>query len=171
MRPEVGIASDALALDVRPLTEGDREWVERWIVGRWGAPHVVGRERSWNPVELPGFAAHEDGRCIGLVTYELDGDACEIVTIDALVEGAGVGTLLLEAVERVARESGCSRVQLVTTNNNLRALAFYQKHGFRLVRLVPGAVEESRKLNPSIPQVDSAGLPIRDELHLELPLE
>jgi ribosomal protein S18 acetylase RimI-like enzyme len=141
------------------------------IVERWGAAHVVGRGRSWNPVELPGFAAHEDGRCVGLVTYELDGDACEIVTIDALVEGAGVGTLLLEAVERVARESGCSRVQLVTTNNNLPALAFYQRRGFRLVRLVPGAMEESRKLKPSIPQVDAAGLPIRDELHLELPLE
>jgi hypothetical protein len=62
-------------------------------------------------------------------------------------------------------------VQLVTTNNNLRALAFYQKRVFRLVRLVPGAVEQSRKLKPSIPQVDAAGLPIRDELHLELPLE
>jgi GNAT superfamily N-acetyltransferase len=171
VRPEVGIASDALALDVRPLTDVDREWVERLIVERWGAAHVVGRGRSWNPVELPGFAAHEGGRCVGLVTYELEGEACEIVTIDALVEGAGIGTALLEAVESVARESGCSRVQLVTTNNNLRALAFYQKRGFKLVRLIPGAVEQLRRLKPSIPLVDAAGLPIRDELYLELPLE
>jgi hypothetical protein len=38
------------------------------------------------------------------------------------------------------------------------------------VRLVPGAIDEQRKLKPSIAEVDSAGLPIRDELHLEFPL-
>ena len=105
------------------------------------------------------------------MTYEIVGEACEIVTIDALKEGRGVGTALLEAVVEVAREAGCKRVQLLTTNNNLRALAFYQKRGFRLVGLVPGAIDEERRLKPSIPLVDEAGLPIRDELHLELELD
>jgi ribosomal protein S18 acetylase RimI-like enzyme len=131
---------------------------------------VAGRGGIWKPAELPGFAAYADGRCVGLVTYEIDGEACEIVTIDALEEGKGIGTAMLEAVVGVAREAGCKRVQLLTTNNNLRALAFYQKRGFRLVRLVPGAIDEERSLKPSIPLVDSAGLPIRDELHLELEL-
>ena len=157
-------------MDIRALAAGDRDWVEQLVVERWGAPLVVGRGRAWNPVELPGFAAFDGERCVGLVTYEIDGEACEIVTIDALVEGAGIGTALLEAVERAAREQGCARVQLVTTNNNLRALAFYLKRGFRLVRLVPDALVESRKLKPSISEVDEHGLPIRDELHLELPL-
>jgi ribosomal protein S18 acetylase RimI-like enzyme len=140
------------------------------VVERWGDAKVVGRGRVWEPAELPGFAAYEDDRCVGLVTYEIDGDACEVVTIDALDEGRGVGTALLEAVAAVAREAGCARVQLLTTNNNLRALAFYQKRGFRLVGLVPGAIDEERKRKPSIAKVDAAGLPIRDELHLELPL-
>jgi GNAT superfamily N-acetyltransferase len=157
-------------VDVRPLAEGDRNWVEPLIVERWGDPIVVGRGRVWRPAELPGFAAFEDDRCVGLVTYEIEGDALEIVTIDALVEGQGIGTALLRAVEEVARAQGCRRLRLVTTNNNLRALLFYQRAGFRLVALVPGAVEESRKLKPSIPELDAAGLPIRDELHLELPL-
>jgi ribosomal protein S18 acetylase RimI-like enzyme len=125
----------------------------------------------WHPAELPGFAAFEGERCVGLVTYEIDGEACEIVTIDALEEGQGIGTALLDAVACVARKAGCSRVQLLTTNNNLRALAFYQKRGFRLVGLVPGAIDEERSLKPSIPLVDAAGLPIRDELHLELRLD
>ena len=124
----------------------------------------------WHPAELPGFAAFEGNECVGLVTYELDGEACEIVTIDALREGAGIGTDLLAAVVDAARAAGCTRVQLLTTNNNLRALAFYQKRGFRLVGLRPGAIDDERKLKPSIPEVDSAGLPIRDELHLELSL-
>jgi ribosomal protein S18 acetylase RimI-like enzyme len=157
-------------VDIRPLSDGDREWVARLIVERWGAGGVVGRGRVWNPAELPGFAAFDDGRCVGLVTYELDGEACEIVTLDALEEGRGIGTALLRAAEGAAREAGCARVQLLTTNNNLRALALYQKRGYRLVGLVAGAIDEERKRKPSIPEFDSAGLPIRDELHLELPL-
>ena len=158
-------------MDVRPLADGDREWVERLIVERWGAPLVVGRGRTWNPVELPGFGAFDDDRCVGVVTYEVAGDACELVTIDALEEGRGVGTALFDAVVAAARAAGCERIRLVTTNNNLRALAFYQKRGFRLVALVPGAVDESRRIKASIPAEDSAGLPIRDELHLELSLD
>jgi len=157
-------------MEIRPLADADRGWVESLIVDRWGDSVVVGRGGVWKPAELPGFAAFDDGQCAGLVTYEIDGEACEIVTIDALEEGKGIGTALLEAVVGIARETGCTRVQLLTTNNNLRALAFYQKRGFRLVGLVPGAIDEERKRKPSIPGFDSAGLPIRDELHLELPL-
>jgi ribosomal protein S18 acetylase RimI-like enzyme len=157
-------------VDIRPLTGADRDWVERTIVERWGEPIVVGRGGVWKPAELPGFGAFEGDECVGLVTYELDGAACEVVTIDALREGVGIGTALLEAVIDTARASGCSRVQLMTTNNNLRALAFYQKRGFRLVGLRPGAIDEERKLKPSMPTVDAQGLPIRDELHLELAL-
>jgi ribosomal protein S18 acetylase RimI-like enzyme len=158
-------------VDIRPLSEADHDWVEGLIRERWGDEIVVGRGKIWKPAELPGFAAFDGDRCVGLVTYELDGEACEIVSIDALKEGEGIGTKLLEAVVSAARAARCRRVQLLTTNNNLRALAFYQKRGFRLVGLVPGAIDAERKRKPSIPEVDSAGLPIRDELHLELPLE
>ena len=157
-------------MEIRPLTSADRDWAERTIVERWGEPIVVGRGRVWKPAELPGFGAFEGGECIGLVTYEVDGDACEVVTMDALREGVGIGTALLEEVVETARAAGCSRVQLMTTNNNLRALAFYQKRGFRLVGLRPGAIDEERKLKPSMPTVDANGLPIRDEIHLELAL-
>jgi ribosomal protein S18 acetylase RimI-like enzyme len=157
-------------VEIRALTRADRDWVERLVVERWEDSVVTGRGRLWRPAELPGFAAFEGRECVGLVTYELDGEACEIVTIDALREGVGIGSALLEAVVAEARAAGCERVQLLTTNNNVRALAFYQKRGFRLVRLVPGAIDEERKLKPAIPKVDSAGLPIRDELHLELGL-
>ena len=167
-RVEVGAAKSAPRL--RPLTGADRDWVERLVIERWGDEIVTGRGRVWKPAELPGFAAFEGDMCVGLVTYELDGEACEIVTIDALREGEGIGTALLSAVVDAARAAGCARVQLLTTNNNLRALAFYQKRGFRLVALVPGEIDSQRKVKPSIPEVDSAGLPIRDELHFELVL-
>jgi len=158
-------------VDIRALSEADRHWVEQLVRERWGDEIVVGRGKVWRPAELPGFGAFAGERCTGLVTYELDGEACEIVTIDALDEGQGIGSALLESVVSTAREAGCRRVRLLTTNNNLRALAFYQKRGFRLVGLIPGAIDEERKGKPSIPEFDSTGLPIRDELHLELTLE
>jgi GNAT superfamily N-acetyltransferase len=108
---------------------------------------------------------------VGLVTYRIEDDDCEIVTIDSVVEGRGVGTALLEAVTAEARTAGCRRVWLITTNDNLNALRFYQARGFRLVAVHPRAVEESRLLKPEIPELGNFGIAIRDELELELPLE
>ena len=67
-----------------------------------------------------------------------------------------------------AREAGCRRLWLVTTNDNVDALRFYQRRGFRLTELQAGAVDVSRAtLKPSIPEVGDHGIPIRDELVLE----
>jgi ribosomal protein S18 acetylase RimI-like enzyme len=63
----------------------------------------------------------------------VEGDSCELVTIDSLDEGSGVGTALVEAVAKAARAAGCCRLWLITTNDNLRALRFYQRRGFELV--------------------------------------
>jgi hypothetical protein len=62
-------------------------------------------------------------------------------------------------------------VWLVTTNDNLVALRFYQRRGFRLSALRPGAVDEARRrLKPAIPDAGAFGIPLRDELELELRL-
>ena len=166
--------------------EAARRWIDGWLRG-WRAldPRPVVAlyaddcfflsqpfREPQTPAEYVEWAFAEEDRAEPWFGEPLlDGEACEIVSIDALDEGEGIGTQLLEAVVSAAREARCRRVQLLTTNNNLRALAFYQKRGFRLVGLVPGAIDEERKRKPSISEVDSAGLPIRDELHLELPLE
>ena len=62
-------------------------------------------------------------------------------------------------------------MQLITTNDNVDALRFYQRRGFVLTELRPGAVDESRRMKPQIPLVGAYGIPIRDELVLvrELP--
>ncbi len=104
---------------------------------------------------------------MGLATYALGEDGCELVTIDSLVEGRGVGTSLLEAVAEAARRAGCRRVWLVTTNDNLPALRFYQRRGFVLTALHRDAVAKSRDLKPEIPRFGNDGIPIRDELELE----
>jgi GNAT superfamily N-acetyltransferase len=153
---------------IRPLADEDRAWVEAFVCKRWGAPTVVSRGRLYRPRDLPGFVAVEDAEPIGLLTYSIEGDACELVTIDSLVEGAGVGSALVEAVKEAARAAGCRRLWLITTNDNLPMLRFSQKRGFSLVAVHRNALEESRKLKPEISLVGLHGIPLRDELELEL---
>jgi GNAT superfamily N-acetyltransferase len=157
-------------VQVRPLEQSDRPWVERVISERWGADTVAAHGTLYHPAELLGLAAIEEGEPVGLLTYHVHNDACEIVTIDSLVEGRGAGTALVEAVADEARRAGCRRLWLITTNDNLPALRFYERRGFSLAAAHRGAVAESRKLKPEIPLLGLGGIPIRDELELELEL-
>jgi ribosomal protein S18 acetylase RimI-like enzyme len=74
---------------------------------------------------------------------------------------------LLEAAAATARERGCRRLVLMTTNDNLGALRFYQRRGFRLVARRPGAVDAARARKPAIPPIGDFGIPLRDELELQ----
>jgi ribosomal protein S18 acetylase RimI-like enzyme len=126
----------------------------------------------YDPADDQAVIASDDagGEVVGVATYRIDGAACELGTLYA-VEGrrrAGVGSRLVDAVVGAAREAGCRRVWLVTTNDNVDALRFYQRRGFRLAELHAGAVDRSRAtLKPSIPAIGEHGIPIRDELVLE----
>lgn len=121
------------SIDVHPVGEPDREWVQAFVAKRWHSSVVVSRGRVHDPARLPGFIARERGEPVGLVTYRTEDGECEVVTIDSLREGIGVGSALLEAVREEAASDDCRRLWLITTNDNLPALRFYQKRGFSLV--------------------------------------
>jgi ribosomal protein S18 acetylase RimI-like enzyme len=153
---------------VRPLGDDDRGWVRDFIRDRWGHDTVVCHGVVFRPATLPGLVLIDDaGNRAGLLTYTIEADACEIVTIDAVAEGRGYGSRLLDEVSRIAIDAGCSRLSLITTNDNERAIGFYLAHGFDVVDVREGAIEESRKLKPSIPLVDDRGVPITDEIQME----
>jgi len=157
---------------LRPASEADAQWVRETIVSCWNADFVVAHNTIYFPHKLPGVIAETaDGRRVGLATYIVKGGDCELVTIDSLIEREGVGTRLLDAVVDRARALGCKRVWLITTNDNLDALAFYQKRGFVLKNLFRNAVARAREQKPSIPLVASNGIRIRDEIELEMILE
>ena len=141
-----------------------------FIRERWGDEIVVGHGVVYRPHQLPGLIATDSGKVVGLLIYTVDGDACEIVTIDAMPEGKGVGSLLIEAVVDAARSAGCARLWLITTNDNERALGFYRAHGFEVVAVHEGAVARSRERKPSIPLLNEVGMPIQDEIEMERPL-
>jgi GNAT superfamily N-acetyltransferase len=117
--------------------------------------------------ELPGFIAIEGSIPVGILTYRFDAGACEIVSLDSLSDGREIGSSLLKSVEQAAKETGCDRIWLITTNDNLHALRFYQRRGYVLVVVYRNAIERSRQLKPQIPIVGSNGIPLRDEIELE----
>jgi ribosomal protein S18 acetylase RimI-like enzyme len=155
---------------MRALGPGDREWALE-IVRGWGADFVVSRGRKIFAADLPGFCAvSPSGERVGFVTYEVVDDQCQLVTLHAFVPFVGIGTRLVEAVRTAAVDNGCRRLWLITTNDNVDALRFYQRRGFSLVAVHRGLREVARRLKPEIPMVGSYGIPIRDEVELEMPL-
>jgi ribosomal protein S18 acetylase RimI-like enzyme len=154
---------------VRPLRPDEREWVRSLMQERWGDERVVGHGFVWRPAELDGFVAQDDdGERVGLLTFDVREDAFEIVTVDAFRDREGIGSaLMLTAIER-AHASAHARVVVMTTNDNQPAMAFYEQLGFRVVEVREGAVEASRAIKPSIPLIGVGGVPITDEVLLEL---
>ena len=156
---------------IRPVASADQSWIRPWLREHWGGETMVVREKVYEPADLSGFVAERVGEPVGLVTHRVDGSECEVMSLDSLLPNQGIGTALLARVVEAARAAGCRRLSLVTTNDNLNALRFYQKRGFRLAALRPGAVELGRRLKPEIPLVGEHGIPLRDELELELRLD
>lgn len=162
---------------VRDAVSGDRDMLRRRLIAVWGDPEIVVHGTRYRADTLPALIAEVRGRTVGTVSYRISADTLELVSLEAcgeLVDAVppfrpvgriGVGTALVETVSCRAP----ARVLVTTTNDNLDALRFYQRRGFRLIGLRPAAVEVSRVIKPSIPERGEYAIPIRDELDLERP--
>ncbi len=155
---------------VIPYTKEYKVWATALLTEHWGSARSVSRGRIYQADELPGFVAVEKDKPIGLITYNIHGKECEITTMNSEAEGKGVGSALVEAVKKTANQKGCKRLWLITTNDNTHALHFWQKRGFRIAAIHIDAVEKSRQLKPEIPLTGDDGIPIRDEIELEMGL-
>ena len=155
---------------IRPVDPDESRATAAWVAGRWGSEIVVVHGVIYHPAELPGFVAVDGDQWLGLLTYHIDGDACEIVTLDSERSKQGIGTALIEAVKQAAQAAGCRRLWLITTNDNTAALRFYQRRGFTLAAIHCDAVSRSRQVKPEIPFIGNDGIPIRDEIELEMKL-
>jgi GNAT superfamily N-acetyltransferase len=155
---------------VRPAEPGDRSWIEAFLAERHLA-RAARRGELVVPLDHPMLVALADDRPAGLLTYIIADGECEILTLYVTRQWQGIGTALVEAIGDVARSAGCVRMWVLTTNDNVDALRFYQRRGFRLRALRPGAVDASRRdLKPEISRIGEHGIPLRDELELELDL-
>ncbi|UOQ45283.1 GNAT family N-acetyltransferase [Halobacillus salinarum] len=151
-----------------PISHVSEEKLNAFFIEQWGSLEMLTAQETYQLRELEGFSCqtiNED--LIGLVTFKETRGSLEIVSLDSLQEGSGIGSELLRLVESEAEVRGVELVQLTTTNDNIRALAFYQKRGYRITQVSPDAVREARRRKPSIPLIAANGIPISDEIRLE----
>lgn len=160
-----------MAFKIHPVTAGEKEWVLEVVRG-WGADFIVSRGRKIYPTELDAFYAEdESGEKVGLITCEIIGDQCEIVTLDAFVKFKGIGTALIERVKETVKAHGCRRLWLITLNDNIDAIRFYQRRDFTIAAIHLNAMVISRRIKPTIPEIGMHGIPIRDEIEFEMFLD
>ena len=155
---------------LRRLTQEDLPRLRQFWIEHWGGEEMITRGNIYRPEQLEGFAVEDEDEWIGLLTFVVKDDECEVTSLDSLREGQGIGSKLIDQAIEEARTLGCKRLFLITTNDNLNALGFYQKRGFEIAAIYRGAVNESRKIKPSIPLVGYNNIPLRDEIELEMSL-
>jgi GNAT superfamily N-acetyltransferase len=158
------------AVEIRPRKAADQA-AARAFLARHGSLRVTRRGELVHPLDHPALVAEAaGGQLAGLLTY-VPGPGwrqCEILTLHADQQWHGAGTALIEAAGQLARRQGCARLWVITTNDNVDALRFYQRRGFCLVAVHRGAVDRSRaSLKPEIPAVGAYGISLRDEIELE----
>jgi GNAT superfamily N-acetyltransferase len=148
----------------------DQEYIRKRWEETWGLP-VVSIDRNYTPEDVSGLCWRDEwGEAQGLITWHIEGDRAEIVTLDAYQQGRHIGGRLLDGAEAELRRRSVHQVRIVTTNDNLRAIAFYLRRGYRIVRVELDGMDRVRKLKPGIPERGLDGIPLRDmfELHKHL---
>ena len=158
-----------MEIELVPAAPGDD--LDAFVLAAWQSDVVVAHGERISPARLPGFVVEADGRIVGHVSYRIAGMACEVSWHVADPPARGIGSRLLAAVERAAVDAGCQRIWLATTNDRVDALRCYQRRGFRIRAVRPGVVDRARAtLKPELPAIGAYGIPMRDEIRLELEL-
>ena len=150
------------------LEHADAAYIRDRIGATWGFP-IISTTGAYNgPDELKGLVWRDESeQILGLVTWFVKGNWAEIVTLDAYEQGRHIGGRLLDAAEAELLEYGVRWVSITTTNDNIRAIAFYLRRGYRIVKVELEGMERVRAVKPSVPLEGHEGLPLRDMLEFE----
>lgn len=157
-------------MEVLKVSSDNREQVNNFIREHWFSDTMALRGELVDMTVLDGFVVFDFDKIIGLITYRILDKECEIMSLDSLVENRGIGTDLLNRVIELAKERECEKIKLITTNDNINALKYYQRRGFDMVRFYHNALDISRQLKPSIPLVGEYGIPLKHEIEFEMKL-
>ncbi|MDR1701708.1 MAG: GNAT family N-acetyltransferase [Sporomusaceae bacterium] len=158
--------------NIEPITPKNRELATEFIARKWHTTQIVVRGETVDCTQIDGFIALDAAKenVIGQTVYIFRGDACEIVLLNSEQKCAGLGSALIEKVKGAALAHSSKILRLVTTNDNLNAIGFYQKRGFELVGLNLGAFDRLRESIPQIPLIGDNGIPLHHEIHFAMDL-
>jgi len=152
---------------IEQITDTYRNFINAQISTGWSGPFIISKGILHDTRVQPGFIAKKNDEIIGYILYTFSNSDCEITVLESLHENIGVGTTLINAVINAATAAECNRVWLITTNDNIHAIRFYQRQNFALKKVHINALEKSRKLKPQIPLIGYDGIPIAHEFEFE----
>lgn len=156
---------------IEKITDKNRKQVNDFIIQHWYTTKMVICGKIIDLSEAEGFVFIDETKIIGLITYIIYGEVLEILSLNSIYENQGIGTVLLNKVIGEAENHSCRRIVLITTNDNINALRFYQKRGFEMIQLFYNSVEKSRKLKPEIPLIGDNNIPLKSEIQMELQMK
>ncbi len=155
-------------MECKRIDRQNRNLINTFIEQHWFTTTMIIRGKKIDMTKTEGFYFSEEENIIGLITYIVYNDVLEITSLDSLKENQGIGSKLIEAVIHEAKERKCQKIVLITTNDNINAIRFYQKRGFDMAHLYRNALDISRKMKPEIPLIGENSIPLRHEIEFEL---
>ena len=155
-------------MEWKRISTSDRTLVDEFIRQQWYTTTMIIRGKEIDMTQTEGFYVKEQEDIIGLITYFVSDDVLEVISLNSLRENQGIGTKLVDAVIREAKNRKLKKILVVTTNDNINAIKFYQKRGFDMACLYHNALDISRKIKPEIPLIGDHSIPLRHEIEFEL---
>lgn len=146
------------------MDETYRSLVVRDVEEEWVSPLVVTRGQVYDTWHCPGLIAVDEGKLIGYLLYLPKSEEWEILVLHALEKNRGIGTALIDALSEKVKKTGGKKLSVVTTNDNIPAIRFYQRRGFSLGEVGFNALEETRKIKPNVPEIGLEGIRLSHEL-------
>lgn len=157
-------------MDIRFINAENRQQVSEFIRSSWFSTDIIIRGEVVDTTVLEGIAVYDKEELLGLLTFHIKDKELEIVSLDSIKENQGIGSALMNRIKEEAVNRNCNKIKLITTNDNLNALMFYQKRGYDMVQVYPNALDLSRRLKPTIPLTGNYGIPLKHEIEFELVL-
>lgn len=154
--------------EIRPMS--DRRALEELLRLRWSDGTVSVRGKLIGAGDVEAFGAYENGRLQGVATWIVEEGTLYLATLNNVTDRRGVSSALLDAMIALGREKGFPVLRALISNDNVKALRFYQMCGFRIVAVHIGVVDMMSRLKPAIPETGIDGIPMRDEIELEMVL-
>lgn len=154
--------------NVRPAMPADRHDIEEICDRAWGETDIDAFGRTFDVLAGQNLVAEADGEFAGLVSLALDRGELAVVLLSVYpgYQGSGVGSALMDAAAASARAKGVTSLKTATTNDDIPALHFYQRHGFAIYEIETGILIDHH--DEAIPGF--AGIPVRDEIRLRRPV-
>jgi ribosomal protein S18 acetylase RimI-like enzyme len=149
------------------INKSYKETVIQLLSDNWGSDFMVTKGQIHHYKDLDGYVAIENGKIVGVLTFRIFDDEVEIISLDSFKKNTGVGTALLQKVAEFVKQNSIKRLWLITTNDNLNALRFYQKRNWSITALHKDAVTKARKIKPTISITGYYDIPLRHEIELE----